>query len=152
LQAPADSRPSPAIYTVGHSRRTVEELAALLQGWGVKVVADVRRFPASKRWPWWSRERMEGDLTGFGLQYVWLGDLLGGMREGGYEAYMKTSGFDQGIGRLIELGRHGCTAALCAEKDYRRCHRRFIASALEGRGVKVFHILEPGLAEPHPWF
>lgn len=95
---------------------------------------------------------MEKDLPGFGLAYLWLGDLLGGMREGGYEAYMETSGFEKGIRRLTELGRRACTAALCAEKDYRQCHRRFIASALEGRGVKVFHILEPGLAEPHPWF
>ena len=140
------------IYTVGHSRRTVEELAALLAGWDVKAVADVRRFPASRRWPQWTRERMEKDLAAKGLDYLWLGDLLGGMREGGYEAYMKTAGFRQGIERLIDLGRRKSTALLCAEKDYRQCHRRFIASALAAEGVKVFHILEPGHAEPHPWF
>jgi uncharacterized protein (DUF488 family) len=147
-----DSQPAITIYTVGHSHRTVEELAALVQGWSVKVVADVRRFPASRRWPWWTRESMERDLAAMGLDYVWLGDLLGGLREGGYEAYMETAGFRQGIGKLIDLGRQRITAMLCAEKDYRQCHRRFIAGALAGEGVKVFHIVEPGLAEPHPWF
>jgi len=95
---------------------------------------------------------MEKTFPEKGLAYVWLGDLLGGMRRGGYEAYMRSPEFQRGILEVRRLAGASVTSLLCAEKDFRRCHRRFIADALVREGMKVFHIAEAGLAEPHPFF
>src|SRR2546423_7341261 len=50
------------VYTVGHGTRTTAELAELLAEAGVVRVADVRRYPASRRHPHFSRPRLEVDL------------------------------------------------------------------------------------------
>jgi uncharacterized protein (DUF488 family) len=144
--------PALLLYTVGHSTRTVESLSDIVGSFHVAVIVDVRRFPTSRRWPWWSRESMEKTLPERGFSYVWLGDLLGGMRKGGYEAHMQSQAFRCGILEVRRLAGAGVTSLLCAEKDFRRCHRRFIADALVREGVKVFHIVEAGFAEPHPFF
>jgi uncharacterized protein (DUF488 family) len=144
--------PADLIYTVGHSTRTIEVLTEIVGSFHVAVIVDVRRFPTSRRWPWWSRESMEKALPERGLVYVWLGDLLGGMRKGGYEAHMQSPDFLRGIQEVRRLAGASVTSLLCAEKDFRRCHRRFIADALVREGVKVLHIIEPGVAEQHPFF
>jgi len=95
---------------------------------------------------------MEKALPERGLAYVWLGDMLGGMRKGGYEAHMQSPEFLRGIAEVRRLAGASVTSLLCAEKDFRRCHRRFIADALVHEGMKVFHIVEAGFAEPHPFF
>jgi uncharacterized protein (DUF488 family) len=38
---------------------------------------------------------------------------------------------------------------MCAEADWRRCHRRLIADALLIRGWRVLHILRDGGIEDH---
>ncbi|MBV9422026.1 MAG: DUF488 family protein, partial [Solirubrobacterales bacterium] len=39
------------IYTIGHSTRSADALLALLREAEVKLVADVRRYPSSRRHP-----------------------------------------------------------------------------------------------------
>ena len=73
---------------------------------------------------------------------------LAGRRSGrlpiwGLEAYCRTPSFARGLRRLKALGAGSPTAILCAERLPWRCHRRFIATALRGRGWEVLHILEP---------
>jgi len=41
----------PEIWTIGHSTRSLEEFVELLQGAAVEALADVRRFPGSRRCP-----------------------------------------------------------------------------------------------------
>ena len=43
----------------------------------------------------------------------------------------------------------GLTALMCAEADWRRCHRRLLADALTVVGWRVRHIV-PGLPQPEP--
>ena len=96
-------------------------------------MADVRRFPTSKKHPHFSRENLGPALKEAGIEYVFLGEELGGYRRGGYEAYTETEGFRRGLGRLEELAVQGKTAIMCAERDPRGCHRRYIAAALAAR-------------------
>ncbi len=138
------------IYTVGHSTRTLEELVALLKDHGIQQVVDVRRFPTSRRMPWFAREHLETTLPRQGIQYHWLGDLLGGYRRGGYPRYMESEAFQEGLRRLEHLARQRPTALLCAERLWFRCHRRFIADALCHRGWQVIHLVDPGRRQPHP--
>jgi len=50
------------IYTIGHSTRTLAELVGLLRDHGVTRLADIRRFPGSRRHPHFSRESLEETL------------------------------------------------------------------------------------------
>jgi len=39
------------IYTIGHSTHSIDEFIAMLQSFSIKVVADIRNYPGSKRYP-----------------------------------------------------------------------------------------------------
>jgi uncharacterized protein (DUF488 family) len=132
------------LWTIGHSTRTVSEIAALLESHGVKRVVDVRRFPRGKRQPHLSRENLERALPAVGIGYAWMGEQLGGFRAGGYEAFTQTTEFGAGIEQLERIAREASTAVMCAEIVWFRCHRRFIARAMAARGWRVTHIVGDG--------
>lgn len=141
------------LYTIGHSTRSLDELVALLEDYGITQLVDVRHFPMSRRNPQFNRDRLEKDLPVRGIAYAWEGETLGGFRKGGYEAYMTTPTFAQGIARLEALAQRRPTAVMCAEVVWFRCHRRFIAREMAARGYRVTHIVargKPGYDEPLP--
>ena len=153
------------LYTVGHSNRSLEELLALLREAGIGAVADVRRFPASRRLPWFNREPLAAALGEAGIEYRWL-EALGGRRpplppgespngalrdEGfrGYADHMLGDGFRGGLEELLALAGRLPTAILCAEALWWRCHRRLVADRLACSGEEVIHLLEPGRRQAH---
>lgn len=137
------------VWTVGHSVRGERELLSLLGEHGIRYVADVRRFPGSRRHPQFSRENLESLFPEEGIIYLSMGRELGGFRKEGFERYMESSGFREGIDRLIGAAERGPTAVLCAEALYFRCHRRHIADELLRRGWRVIHILAEGRSVAH---
>jgi uncharacterized protein (DUF488 family) len=136
----------PTVYGLGHGDRSSEDLLECLRSFDILVVADVRSYPSSRRHPRFDRDEMERAISAAGLVYRWLGRELGGYRPEGYEAYMRTAPFRDGIERLSALARRDPTVFLCAERDPAGCHRRFIALELVARGFAVEHIVEPGRA------
>jgi uncharacterized protein (DUF488 family) len=63
---------------------------------------------------------------------------------------MQTEQFADGLGTLADLAEQRRTAIMCSERLPWRCHRRFIASALEAGGWRVIHIIDHDRAvEPH---
>ncbi len=129
------------LWTVGTSTRTPEEFLELLQHYGIVHVVDVRRFPTSRQ-EHLKKEHLQRLLETKDIRYTYLGDLLGGFRKGGYEEYMKTEPFKQGVQRLLEIAATEPTVMICAERLPWRCHRRFIAVAAEVKGFEVVHIIE----------
>ena len=153
----------PPVFTAGHSTRPIEELLALLAEHGVTTLVDVRRYPASRRHPQFSRDALAASLAGAGIQYVHEPDL-GGRRSArpgsphtawrveafrGYADYMETPEFQAALDRLIRRSQGETVAILCAEAVPWRCHRRLISDALVARGIPVLHILGPHRADPH---
>lgn len=136
------------IYSIGHSTRTPEAFFRALEAWEIRRVVDVRRFPVSRRRPHFSREALERECGLRGVDYVWMGDGLGGFRGGGYESHLRTPEFAEALRRLEDLARERASAFLCAERDPARCHRRFIAQELARRGWAVTHILDERSATP----
>ncbi len=67
------------LFTVGHGRRSLPELATVLADAGVSLLVDVRRFPGSARSPHLSRAALERDLPPLGVSYEWC-EALGGRR------------------------------------------------------------------------
>ncbi len=144
------------VYTVGHSTLPVEDFVALLRHHGIAAVADVRRYPASRRHPHFARDALAATLANAGIAYVWLPEL-GGRRRGGrdsphvgwrsasfraYADHMETEEFARGIARLLALAAERPTAVLCAEVVPWRCHRQLVADALLAAGHTVRHIVD----------
>jgi uncharacterized protein (DUF488 family) len=130
------------IYTFGHSTRSLQDFVQTLKNFKIEVAVDVRRFPGSRKNPQFSKETLSLELPKSGMKYVWLGELLGGYRPGGYRRHMKTKAFKEGLGRLVKLAREGRTVFFCSEALWFRCHRRFIADRLTKLGFQVVHIYD----------
>lgn len=129
------------VYSLGTSTRSRDEFIRLLNRYGIELVVDVRRFPVS-RLEHFNRQELVKLLTGSGIDYLYLGDELGGYRRGGYLAFMGTEKFTEGV-EMLEAAVWGRVAAImCAERLPWRCHRRFIAAELGRRGWSVTHIID----------
>jgi uncharacterized protein (DUF488 family) len=152
------------IWTIGHSNRPIAELISLLTGQSISVLADVRRFPGSKRQPQFAQESLESSLHAAGIGYrhfVALGGRRSRSREDSpntawrsasfqaYADYMQTGEFQAALAELMALAASSPTAILCAEAVPWRCHRQLIADALVAHGWEVRHILGVRRIQPH---
>jgi uncharacterized protein (DUF488 family) len=154
------------IWTIGHSTRDIGVFVSLLKENGIKLLADVRSLPGSKRYPQFNQEALAESLRERGIRYDHFPEL-GGRRKvkpdskntawrnesfRGYADYMETDEFRNGIERLVSLTEAtGPTAIMCAEAVWWRCHRALISDYLKARGIKVIHILDRNKTEPHPF-
>jgi uncharacterized protein (DUF488 family) len=157
--------PELTIWTIGHSTRSLAEFLELLAANRIETLADVRRFPASRRHPHFNQRQLSESLAQAGMQYVPLPEL-GGRREPrpdsrntawrneafrGYADYMETPEFQAGIERLLAVARDKRTAILCSEALWWRCHRALISDSLKVAGVTVEHIVDLKKNETHPY-
>lgn len=137
------------VYTIGHSNRELSILVRILSKYGIRVLIDVRRFPTSRKYPWFNRENLEKSLGIVGIKYIWLGDSLGGYRKGGYNEYMKTEEYSSGIKELIDISSSKISVIMCSEKLWFRCHRRLISNTLVEKGLEVIHIIDEDKTYKH---
>jgi len=156
------------VYTVGHSNRSLEEFLGLLRDAGIELLVDVRRWPTSRRFPWFSRDSLQEALAGEGIRYVWRGDVLGGYRRlpaeaRDYASCFRAPGFRafayhlardpearRAVLEIEEYARRGVrVAVMCSERLPWRCHRKIISDALVLRGVEVVHLIDAGVEKPH---
>ena len=153
------------LFTIGHSNQDLESFIAALRAHEIALVADVRRFPASRRLPHFNGPALAGSLAAHGIGYVHLPDLGGrrtpkkdsrntawrnaGFR--GYADYMDTPEFEGGMARLLDEASSRGVAIMCAERLWWQCHRGLIADVLKARGHEVTHVLSATSREPHPY-
>ena len=152
------------IWTIGHSNISVDRFIELLSAHDIGLVADVRRYPGSRRHPQFSASALAHSLEERNLGYVHLAEL-GGRRTPrgdskntawrhpsfrGYADYMATPAFVDGVKRLVQLAAGRPTAIMCAEALWWQCHRGLIADALRVAGHRVLHITSRGVQE-HPY-
>ncbi len=153
------------IWTIGHSTRTLEELVQMLHSFKIELVADIRSYPGSRRYPQFNKEALEISLPEKHIQYIHL-KALGGRRKvspdskntawrhaafRGYADYMETDEFKQGIKKLEDLALKQRTAYMCAEAVWWRCHRSMVSDYLKVHQWTVMHIMAVGKEEEHPY-
>jgi uncharacterized protein (DUF488 family) len=85
---------------------------------------------------------LEAEAKDRNLYYQWLGDVLGGYRSGGYEAYMQEISFQRGLQKVEQLAKKLSIVLICAERLPWKCHRFKISHRLAERGWNVVHIIE----------
>ena len=160
-----DAAGDATIWTAGHSTLTEEEFLALLRAHDIEAVADVRRFPGSKRYPHFAEPALRRSLPARGIEYRWL-PSLGGRRAPasdspntgwrnesfrGYADHMASAEFASGLTELRALAAATRTAVMCAEAVWWRCHRSLIADVLKSTGWRVIHILGEKSTTEHPY-
>jgi uncharacterized protein (DUF488 family) len=149
------------IYTIGHSTRTLDAFTELLRMNGVERLADIRRYPGSRRYPHFSREALAESLPREGIAYVHMPEL-GGRRKPApdspngawrndqfraYADYMATREFAGAIDELLAFEEP--TAIMCAEAVPWRCHRNLVSDDLVRREIDVLHIIDGGEPGAH---
>jgi len=160
------ARKSPLeIWTIGHSTHPGDKFLDLLQKHSITALADVRRFPGSRRHPQFNQEALAASLAEAGIAYVHFPEL-GGRRSAhknspntawrnsafrGYADYMDTAEFRKGIVRLLALAQIKSTCLMCAETLWWRCHRALVADYLKAKGHTIWHILATGKTQEHPY-
>jgi uncharacterized protein (DUF488 family) len=154
-----------AIFTIGHSTRSAEELIALLREAGVDLLVDVRTVPRSRFNPQFNADMLPKTLAEAGIGYRHF-PALGGLRHRlkgappspnglwhneafrAYADYAMTPAFRAALDELHGLARDHVVAIMCAEAVWWRCHRRIVADYLLASGTRVEHIMAPGSIEP----
>lgn len=152
------------VYTFGHSSRSIEEFVSALRSYGVTEVADVRRYPGSRRNPQFGADALPESLDEHGIGYRHF-EALGGRRSSpeadspndewendsfqAYADYALTDEFQTALDELVALAETDVPAIVCAEAVYWRCHRRIIADWLLARGCDVVNIFEADHADEH---
>ena len=131
------------IYTLGTGRRSREDFIEILLSYGIEAYLDVRSFPRS-RLPLFNRDALEKLLPMHGIQYHFAGKELGGLRKGGYAAYIVTEDFQKGIDEVETIAAEKISVIACSEKLPWKCHRKWISRELHKRGWKVEHIIDKG--------
>lgn len=155
----------PALLTIGHSSRSIDEFLSLLESAQVDAIADVRRHAGSRAHPHFNPGPLAASLDARGIAYFAMPEL-GGRRVPrvdspnsvwrnrsfrGYADYMESAGYREAIDRLLGFAAGRRLALLCAEALWWRCHRALIADDLKSRGIDVRHIMGPGKLAEHPY-
>lgn len=149
---------SGALFTVGHSDRTLEVFLDLLSSAGVVSLVDVRKLPGSRSSPQFDQESLAPSLERAGIRYRHE-PALGGRRPvsktvppdvnalwrnrsfHNYADHALGQEFAHALDRLREEGARHATTVMCSEAVWWRCHRRIIADHLLACGEDVLHIM-----------
>jgi uncharacterized protein (DUF488 family) len=102
------------IYTIGHSTRSLDEFMSMLEIFSIELLADVRSYPGSRKYPHFNKENLAKEIPARNILYLHL-PALGGRRKTspqskntawkndsfrGYADYMETDEFKKGIEEL----------------------------------------------------
>src|SRR5437764_9197992 len=107
------------MYTVGHSTRSLETFLALLAEHQIQLLVDVRRYPASRRYPHFAQEPLAAALGAAGIAY--RHDVeLGGRRS----ARADSPNTDRKSTRLNSSHRCISYAVFCLKKKKKKNNKQ----------------------------
>lgn len=143
------------IYTIGHSTHILAEFLDMLRSFDIKILADIRSLPGSRKFPQFNKEDLKISLEETGVLYIHLADL-GGRRKvkkdsknnrwnnvsfKAYADYMETEEFKNAIVKLERIALEQPTAYMCSEAVWWKCHRSMVSDYLKAKGWTVLHIM-----------
>jgi uncharacterized protein (DUF488 family) len=159
------AKDAPAVFTVGHSTRSIAEFVEILRLGQVELVVDVRTIPRSRTNPQYNLDSLPEALGAYQIGHRYIA-ALGGLRGRAHEVPADVNAFWQnrsfhnyadhalsddfaaGLDELLKLSAERRTAIMCSEAVWWRCHRRLIADYLMLRGRQVVHLMSSTRMEP----
>ena len=133
------------LFTIGYSRRSLDEFIGMLREHNIPLLVDVRMWASSRFKPEFSKNRLAAALEASGIAYVYLRALgnEGKFTGAGRVVIHKP---DEGFPELAALlERYGSVAIMCLERDPRECHRMNVAVEMARRlpDLEVRHLGMP---------
>lgn len=129
------------IFTIGYEGATQSEVLAALSAAGVKMLADVRAVPLSRR-PGFSKNILAAGLREAGIDYIGLKHLgtppegREAARKGNHarlaEVYAGQLELPEALAHMAQLrslASEQPTALLCFEREPSGCHRTLLIQA-----------------------
>jgi uncharacterized protein (DUF488 family) len=152
------------IWTIGHSNHPLAEFLEMLASNSIKLLADVRRFPGSRRHPQFGHDQLVPALAAVDIAYHHFGGL-GGRRTwraphspntawrveafNAYADHLQTDEFRAAFAELQRMASVRATAIMCSEALPWHCHRRVVADALVAAGWTVLDIFTANKTTEH---
>ena len=137
----------------------------MLHSFNIELIADIRSYPGSRKFPQFNKEALEISLPQNNIQYLHIKEL-GGRKKANpgskntawrhvafrsYADYMETASFKDGIKELEQIALKQRTAYMCSEAVWWRCHRSMVSDYFKLHGWKVMHIMGIGKAPEHTY-
>jgi len=147
------------IYSIGHSNHPGDKFLQLLCVHHIQCLVDVRSIPYSRYNPQYNRKTLDAFLRKNNIEYIWMGDSLGGRRKDSTPDTKHEHAvlYQKGIQDLMAIAANKTTAFMCSEEDPRRCHRHrmisntIMSGKITGNGtvteIKINHIRATGEIE-----
>lgn len=140
------------IYTIGFTKKSLEEFITLLKKNGVQKVVDIRLNPSSQLSGFAIKKDLEYTLKREGIDYEHVLELA--PDEPLLEKYRKDKNwaeYEKAFSKLMErrkakdvlkrLLNDGKTICLlCSEEKADKCHRRLVAELLKDENVSIIHL------------
>ncbi len=153
------------LFTIGHSKHSLERFLELLRQLKIEALVDIRRFASSRMFPHFNQDHLSRELAANNIEYVWI-EALGGRRPKAknfespnsglrndsfrnYADYMLTDEFRDAMDQLADVAESKRTAIMCAESVFWRCHRKLVSDFVVATGGAVQHIFPSGECRPH---
>jgi uncharacterized protein (DUF488 family) len=158
-----EAMPKP-VWTIGHSNHPLARFVELLKGQSIELIADVRRFPASRKHTHFNGDELTASLAAEGIGYRHFPQLGGRRSErlpdspntawrveafNAYADHLQSNESQAAMSDLLQFASQQSVAIMCAEGLPWQCHRRIIADALLADGWKVLDIMPDGKAKEH---
>jgi len=154
-----------AVYTIGHSTRSIDKFISLLAENDVTHLIDIRAYPHSRTNPQFNTENLQKEMPVVSIDYDHMRSLGGRRKESkqiapspntywknksfrNYADYALSDDFQEGFAKLKRLCDKSICAIMCSEAVWWRCHRRIVADYLLADGYEVVHIMGAGQATP----
>ena len=145
------------LYTIGYTKKNLQDFITRLQDAGVDCVVDIRRHNTSQLAGFSKKDDLEYLLTkGFEIDYVHMPELAPNEEVlSAYKSDRDWKAFGKRYSELMEsewmvynfmreAEAHGWEAPclLCAEDKPEKCHRRLLAEAIaeQVEGLEVIHL------------
>jgi uncharacterized protein (DUF488 family) len=129
------------VFTLGTDHRSQIDFTRILWKYGIQVVFDVRRIPESRE-DHFRRDGLQALCAAQGMDYVFLGNELGGPTHHADLEWTRTDEFARGLAIISGKAPKRVCCILCAERFPDRCHRRTVSDLLARSGIEVVHIIE----------
>lgn len=135
-------------YTIGYNGHTFENFISILHENRITHLVDIRYYPYTWQQEY-NKEYLKEKLNKHGIFYVHCSGV-GNIKEMIYNEYIETKQFYNYFLQLVDYIKSitkfdGNVVLMCAEKNPKECHRRYLASYLEEQiGIKVIHLIDTG--------
>jgi uncharacterized protein (DUF488 family) len=129
------------VFTIGTDHRTHFDFSRLLLKYGIEVLFDVRRTPESRE-DYFRRDGLRVLAATQGIDYIFLGNELGGPRDEDMGEWTRGDEFKRGIDIIRNKSSKRVCCILCAERTPENCHRLVIAEHLVKQDIEVVHVID----------